>query len=193
VAGAPLESAQAIHELLSKSKALAVFSSDTLSSTAYATEEILLVLAVAGAAAYGILVRIALAIALLLAIVVFSYRQTTHAFPHGGGSYIVTKDNLERKPSLVAAPALLTGYILTVAASISAGVAAITSASESLSPYRVWLAVGAILLMVLANLRGVRESATIFAVPTYLFIGTMVLLLLLGLATWQEIGLRRSR
>ncbi len=186
--GNPLESAQAIHERLSKSKALAVFSSDALSSTAYATEEILLILVVAGTAAFNVLIPIGLAIALLLAIVVFSYRQTIHAYPHGGGSYIVTKDNLGRKPSLLAASALLTGYILTVAVSISAGVAAITSASESLLPYRIWIAVVAIMLMMLANLRGVRESGTIFAIPTYLFIGSMVGLLLVGFAAWSGIG-----
>ncbi len=187
--GDPLTSAHAIHERLSKSKALAVFSSDALSSTAYATEEIMLILVVAGAAAFNVLVPIGLAIALLLAIVVFSYRQTIHAYPLGGGSYIVTKDNMGRRPSLLAASALLTGYILTVAVSISAGVAAITSASETLYPYRIWIAVAAVVLMMLANLRGVRESGTIFAVPTYLFIGSMALLLLVGLAAWSGIGL----
>ncbi|HEU5422375.1 MAG TPA: APC family permease [Nitrolancea sp.] len=187
--GRPIESAQAIHERLTKTKALAVFSSDALSSTAYATEEILLLLVVAGAAAYRMVIPIGVAIAALLAIVVFSYRQTIHAYPQGGGSYIVTKDNLGRKPSLMAASALLTGYTLTVAVSISAGVAALTSASETLLPYRVWLAVGAIVLMMVANLRGVRESGTIFAVPTYLFIGAMVVLLLLGLAAWAGVGL----
>ncbi|MGA7669825.1 MAG: APC family permease [Nitrolancea sp.] len=186
--GNPLESAQAIHERLSKTKALAVFSSDALSSTAYATEEIMLILVVAGSAAFHVLVPIGLAIVLLLGIVVFSYRQTIHAYPHGGGSYIVTKDNLGKKPSLLAASALLTGYILTVAVSISAGVAAITSASGALLPYRIWIAVGAIILMMLANLRGVRESGTIFAVPTYLFIASMIGLLLIGLAAWSGIG-----
>ncbi|HET7034734.1 MAG TPA: APC family permease [Thermomicrobiaceae bacterium] len=187
--GRPIESAQAIHERLTKTKALAVFSSDALSSTAYATEEILLILVVAGAAAYRMVIPIGIAIAALLAIVVFSYRQTIHAYPQGGGSYIVTKDNLGRKPSLLAASALLTGYTLTVAVSISAGVAALTSASEALLPYRVWLALGAIVLMMVANLRGVRESGTIFAVPTYLFIGAMVILLALGLGAWAGIGL----
>jgi amino acid transporter len=186
--GNPIESAQAIHERLSKSKALAVFSSDALSSTAYATEEILLILVVAGAAAYTTLIPIGIAIAALLAIVVFSYRQTINAYPHGGGSYIVTKDNLGRKPSLVAASALLSGYILTVAVSVSAGVAAITSAVDGLSPFRVWIAAGAILLIMLANLRGVRESGTIFAIPTYLFIGSMVIILLLGFLAWSGLG-----
>jgi len=187
--GNPIESAQAIHERLSKSKALAVFSSDALSSTAYATEEILLILVVAGAAAYTTLIPIGIAIAALLGIVVFSYRQTINAYPNGGGSYIVTKDNLGRKPSLLAASALLSGYILTVAVSVSAGVAAMTSAVDGLVPYRVWLAVGAILLIMLANLRGVRESGTIFAVPTYLFIGCMVIILILGFLAWAGLGI----
>lgn len=186
--GNPIESAQAIHERLSKSKALAVFSSDALSSTAYATEEILLILVVAGAAAYTTLIPIGIAIAALLGIVVFSYRQTINAYPNGGGSYIVTKDNLGRKPSLLAASALLSGYILTVAVSVSAGVAAMTSAVDGLAPYRVWLAVGAILFIMLANLRGVRESGTIFAVPTYLFIGCMVIIILLGFLAWSGLG-----
>src|SRR6185437_3122499 len=187
--GSPIESAQAIHERLTKSKALAVFSSDALSSTAYATEEILLILVVAGAAAYTTLIPIGIAIAALLGIVVFSYRQTINAYPNGGGSYIVTKDNLGRKPSLLAASALLSGYILTVAVSVSAGVAAMTSAIDGLAPYRVWLAVVAILLIMLANLRGVRESGTIFAVPTYLFIGCMVIILLLGFLAWAHLGI----
>lgn len=187
--GNPIESAQAIHERLSKSKALAVFSSDALSSTAYATEEILLILVVAGAAAYTTLIPIGIAIAALLGIVVFSYRQTINAYPNGGGSYIVTKDNLGRKPSLLAASALLSGYILTVAVSVSAGVAAITSAVDGLDPYRVWLAVGAIFFIMLANLRGVRESGTIFAVPTYLFIGCMVIIILLGFLAWSGLGI----
>ncbi|HVX31221.1 MAG TPA: APC family permease [Nitrolancea sp.] len=187
--GNPIESAQAVHERLSKSKALAVFSSDALSSTAYATEEILLILVVAGAAAYTTLIPIGIAIAALLGIVVFSYRQTINAYPNGGGSYIVTKDNLGRKPSLLAASALLSGYILTVAVSVSAGVAAMTSAIDGLAPYRVWIAVGAILFIMLANLRGVRESGTIFAVPTYLFIGCMVVIILLGFLAWAGLGI----
>lgn len=187
--GAPLETAKAGHERLSKTKALAVLSSDALSSTAYATEEILLVLvAVVGLAAFDVLPGIGIAIVALLAIVVFSYRQTIHAYPGGGGAYIVSKENLGRTPSLLAGSALMTDYILTVAVSVSAGVAAITSAITSLYDYRVWLAVVIIALVTLLNLRGVRESGSIFAVPTYMFIASMSVLLVLGFATWA--GLR---
>ncbi|HEX7101020.1 MAG TPA: APC family permease [Nitrolancea sp.] len=186
--GRPLESSQAAHQHLSKIQALAVFSSDALSSTAYATEEILLVLVLAGSAAYNYVIPIGIAIAGLLAIVVFSYRQTVHAYPQGGGSYIVTKDNLGRSPSLLAASSLMTDYILTVAVSISAGVAAITSAFTGTRPYAVEIAVVAIVLIMVANLRGLQESGRIFAIPTYLFIGSMVVLIVLGFAGWLGIG-----
>ncbi|HET9017405.1 MAG TPA: APC family permease [Thermomicrobiaceae bacterium] len=189
VIGHPLQTSQAIHERLTKVKALAVLSSDALSSTAYATEEILLILVLAGSVAYRNLLPIGLGIAALLAIVVFSYRQTIHAYPQGGGSYIVTKDNLGTLPSLVAAAALMTDYTLTVAVSISAGVAAITSAAPSLQSYAVEIAVVAILVVTLVNLRGIRESGSIFAIPTYLFIVGMVVLLLLGFTSWLGIGL----
>ena len=191
--GRPLETSQAIHQRLSKVQALAVFSSDALSSTAYATEEILLILVLAGAVAYKYVIPIGLAIAALLAIVVFSYRQTVHAYPQGGGAYIVTKDNLGRAPSLLAASALLTDYILTVAVSISAGVAAITSAVGSTRPFAVLIAVVAIVLITIANLRGLRESGRIFAVPTYLFIAGMSILLVLGLLSWVGIGITPHR
>ncbi len=187
--GKPLETSEAIHQRLSKIQALAVFSSDALSSTAYATEEILLILVLAGSIAYNYVIPIGIAIAALLAIVVFSYRQTVHAYPQGGGAYIVTKDNLGRAPSLLAASALLTDYILTVAVSISAGVAAITSAVESTRPIAVEIAVVAIVLITIANLRGLRESGRIFAVPTYLFIAGMSILLVLGFASWIGIGI----
>jgi amino acid transporter len=186
--GRPLESAEAIHERLTKTKALAIFSSDAVSSTAYATEEILLVLVLAGAVAYNYLLPIGFAIVALLAIVAFSYRQTIHAYPQGGGSYIVTKDNLGTLPSLIAASALLTDYILTVAVSISSGIAQITSAVESLHPFRVELAVGAITVIALLNLRGIRESGSIFALPTYLFIGGMAVLIAMGAAAWAGLG-----
>ncbi|HZT09090.1 MAG TPA: APC family permease [Chloroflexota bacterium] len=180
--GEPLATAQLAHERLTKVKALAVFSSDALSSSAYATEEILLVLVLAGTGALSLTIPISIAIATLLAIVAFSYRQTIRAYPQGGGSYIVTKDNLGTWPSLVAASALLIDYVLTVAVSISAGVAAVTSAIPPLLPYTVELAVGFVILITLINLRGVRESGTIFAAPTYLFIGSIVLMLVAGIA-----------
>lgn len=183
IIGRPLHTAEAPHQRIGKVKALAVFSSDALSSTAYATEEILRVLILAGTAAYAFVVPIGAAIVALLAIVIFSYRQTIHAYPHGGGTYIVTKDNLGTGPALLAAAALLSDYVLTVAVSISAGVAAITSAFPSLYPYRVELAVTAILLLTVINLRGVRESATIFMLPTYAFIICVGALILLGLAS----------
>ncbi len=179
--GPPLTTAEEIHERLTKVKALAVFSSDALSSSAYATEEILWQLIAAGAAALTLSVPISLAIALLLAVVAFSYRQTVRAYPKGGGSYIVAKDNLGTGPALVAGAALLTDYILTVAVSISAGVAAVTSAFPALYPYRVPLGVAAITFMVLANLRGIRESGNIFAVPTYLFIFSFATMIVVGL------------
>jgi amino acid transporter len=175
--GAPMLRAQARHERLSKTVALAVFSSDALSSVAYATEEILLVLVSAGAGATHAAVPIALAIAGLLVVVAVSYQQTIHAYPGGGGAYIVSRDHLGTGPSLVAAAALLTDYVLTVAVSIAAGVAAVTSAFPELLAHRVPLALGFISAIALANLRGVRESGRIFAVPTYLFIATFALLL----------------
>jgi amino acid transporter len=191
--GRPLESSQAAHQHLSKVQALAVFSSDALSSTAYATEEILLILVLAGSAAYNYVIPIGIAIAALLGIVVFSYRQTVHAYPQGGGSYIVTKDNLGRSPSLLAASSLMTDYILTVAVSISAGVAAITSAFTGTRPYAVEIAVTAIVLIMIANLRGLQESGRIFAVPTYLFVFGMAILIVLGFAGWLGIGITPHR
>ena len=174
--GQPLASAELAHERLSKTKALAVLSSDALSSSAYAIDEILLVLMVAGAAALGLTVPLSLGIALLLAIVAFSYRQTIRTYPQGGGSYIVTKDNLGMVPSLVAAASLLVGYILTVAVSVSSGVAAVVSALPAAAPFTVQLALAFIVLITVVNLRGVRESGTILAAPTYLFIGSMFLM-----------------
>ena len=179
--GRPLASSQLIHERLSKTKALAVFASDALSSSSYATEEILRILVLAGAAALALTLPVALAIGVLLAIVAISYRQTIKAYPLGGGSYIVSKDNLGTWPALVAASSLLTSYVLTVAVSISAGVLALTSAVPFLHEYRVLLAVSFIALMTLINLRGVSESGTIFAAPTYLFIITAFGMIGLGL------------
>ncbi len=180
--GPPLPTSQLIHERISKVKGLAVFSSDALSSTAYATEEILIVLGAAGAGALALSVPIAVAIAGVLAVVAFSYYQTIHAYPSGGGAYIVAHDNLGLWPGLVAAAALLIDYVLTVSVSISSGVAAVTSAVPALYGQRVPLALLAIALVAIINLRGVRESATVFAVPTYLFIGIVGGLVVAGLA-----------
>ena len=181
IVGQPLANEQLAHERLSKRIALAVFSSDALSSVAYATEAILIALSVAGSAAYFYATPIAIGIALLLVTVAFSYRQTIHAYPRGGGTYIVSRENLGQVPSLVAASALLIDYVLTVAVSMSAAVAAITSAVHTLEPYRVELAIGLIGLVTLANLRGVKESGQLFAIPTYTFIGSMFLLIGVGL------------
>ena len=179
--GAPLPSAQMVHERLNKIQALAVFSSDALSSVAYATEEILLVLVLAGSAALGLSLPIALAIVGLLVIVVFSYYQTIHGYPSGGGAYIVAHENLGEGPGLVAAAALLTDYVLTVAVSISAGIAATTSAFPALLPWRIELCLIAIALIAWANMRGVRESGTLFSVPTYGFLVLFLSLIAVGL------------
>ncbi|MGQ9457449.1 MAG: APC family permease [Anaerolineae bacterium] len=184
--GPPLPTQRMAHERLGKVQALAVLSSDALSSVAYATEEILLVLVLGGSAALVLTWPVALAIAGLIVIVVTSYYQTVHAYPSGGGAYIVTKENLGTMPSLVAAAALLTDYVLTVAVSISAGVAAITSSFPILHPFRVELAVGLIAFITLVNLRGVRETGRVFAVPTYFFITIFFTLIGTGLvrALW---------
>jgi amino acid transporter len=170
IVGAPMPLAQARHERLSKPVALAVFASDPLSSVAYATEEILLVLALAGSLALSYSLPVAIGIAALLAIVVTSYRQTVAAYPHGGGAYIVAKDNIGRPAALTAAAALLVDYVLTVAVSVVAGIAALTSAVPLLHPYRVVLSILAVAAVALANLRGVRESGRLFAAPTYFFV-----------------------
>jgi amino acid transporter len=179
--GTPLPTARIIHERLSKVQALAVLSSDALSSVAYATEEILLVLVLAGSGALGLSLPIALLIAALLLIVASSYYQTVRAYPTGGGAYIVARENLGTLPSLVAGGALLTDYVLTVAVSISAGAAAITSAFPALYPWRVPLALAAVAFVTLVSLRGVRESGRVFAVPTYFFIVIVFLLIVTGL------------
>jgi amino acid transporter len=187
--GAPLSTAMTAHERITKVKALAVFASDALSSSAYATEEILLALVVAGT---GVLnqftLPVTLAIVALFAIVATAYRQTINAYPGGGGAYIVTRDNLGDVPALVAASSLLIGYVLTVAVSISAGVQAITSAVQVLRPYQVELAVFFVVFMTLVNLRGVRESANIFTVPTYVFIGAMFTMFAVGLVKALVLG-----
>src|SRR5438128_9526084 len=164
--GTPLPTAQQRHERLGKTTALAVFASDALSSVAYATEEILLVLILGGSVALSYSLPIAVAIAVLIAIVVSSYRQTIHAYPQGGGAYIVSKDNLGTCAGLVAGAALLIDYVLTVAVSVAAGVAAVTSAVPVLFRYRVWLCVAAVVVVAGANLRGIRESGNLVAGPT---------------------------
>jgi len=179
--GAPMPLAQARHERLNKTVALAVFASDPLSSVAYATEEILLVLTLGGAAALSYSLPVALGIAALLAVVVVSYRQTVAAYPQGGGAYLVAKDNIGQYPALVAAAALLVDYVLTVAVSVVAGIAALTSAVNWLHPYRIVLSVLAVIGIALGNLRGVRESGRLFAAPTYFFVGSIVSTIVFGL------------
>ncbi len=182
--GTPIPTAQARHERLGRITGLAVFASDNLSSVAYATEEILRVLILAGPAALSLGVPVSLAIALVIAVVITSYRQTIAQYPEGASDYIVAKDNLGVYPGLAAGAALLIDYTLTVAVSVSAGVAALTSAFPVLYPSRVYLGVGLVALIGVANLRGVRESGALFAVWSYLFIAGY--LVLLG---WGTVGL----
>ena len=168
--GRPLSTADAAHETIGKAIGLAVFASDALSSTAYATQEILVILAVAGTAAFGYVFPISIAIVALLVIVALSYEQVIHAYPDGGGAYIVAHDNLGKFYALIAASSLLTDYILTVSVSISSGVAQLVSAFPTFDQYRVPIAVAAVLLIMLINLRGVRESGAAIAIPSYFFI-----------------------
>jgi amino acid transporter len=181
--GKPIPSHLAHHERLSRITGLAVLSSDPLSSVAYATEEILRVLVLVGAGALSLATPIAFVIASILAIVVFSYRQTLYAYPSGGGAYIVAKENIGELPALVAAASLLIDYILTVAVSVAAGVAALTSAFPSWHVNRIEMTLGFVVLLMLGNLRGIRESGRIFAIPTYFFI--LCTLLLVGVGIWQ--------
>ncbi len=181
--GRPIPSHLAHHERFSRVTGLAVLSSDALSSVAYATEEILRVLLLAGAAALSLSAPIAGIIAVILVIVTISYRQTIHAYPGGGGAYIVVRDNIGRTPSLIAAAALLIDYVLTVAVSIASGVAAITSAFPSWHVNRVELALAFVVLLMIGNLRGLKESGQLFSIPTYFFIGGI--LLLIGAGAWQ--------
>lgn len=181
--GSPMETKRLKHEKLPKWKALAVFSSDALSSVAYATEEILLVLMLLGTGVFFFSLPIALAILVLLVVVTLSYRQIIYAFPSGGGAYVVARDHLSTTTSLVAGAALMIDYVLTVAVSISSGVAALTSAFPSLLPWKVDIAIALVLLLMVLNLRGITESATVFAYPTYLFI--ISVLVLIGAGGWQ--------
>jgi amino acid transporter len=182
VFGRPLASDEESEERLSVPKALAVFSSDNLSSVAYATEAIMFTLLAAGTAAFWLTIPISVLIVLILGIIVVSYRQTIRAYPGGGGSYIVAKENLGVLAGLIAAAALLTDYVLTVSVSVAAGVAAITSAFPgALSDLRVEIAAVAIVLVMLVNLRGIRESGTIFAIPTYVFLVAMLAMIAIGI------------
>jgi amino acid transporter len=186
VVGKPIPSHLAHHERLSRFTGLAVLSSDPLSSVAYATEEILRVLILVGMGALSLSSPIAFVIAAILAIVVFSYRQTIHAYPSGGGAYIVAKDNLGETPALVAAGALLIDYVLTVAVSIAAGVAAITSAFPEWHINRVEMTLGFVFVIMLGNLRGIRESGRIFALPTYFFVVSLLILIAVG--AWRAMS-----
>ncbi|MBE0681012.1 MAG: APC family permease [Anaerolineales bacterium] len=179
--GRPLSTADASHQTIGKLVGLAVFASDALSSTAYATQEILVILAAAGTMAFGIVFPISIAIVILLGIVTISYEQTIHAYPDGGGAYIVARDNLGELPALIAGASLLTDYILTVSVSIASGVAQIVSAFPMLYDYRVPLSVFFILFVMTMNLRGVKESGTAFAIPTYFFVTMMFLTVGTGL------------
>jgi len=175
--GRPLASHKAEHQLLPRYLALPVFSSDPLSSNAYATEEMMLVLVTAGASALAFRIPIAVAIATVLIIVIVSYRQTVRAYPSGGGSYIVAHENLGTIPGLVAAAALLIDYVLTVSVSVVAGMLAITSAAPALAEHKVIFSIGLVALVTLANLRGVKEAGTLFAIPTYGFVAMVYVML----------------
>lgn len=179
--GAPMRSENLGETLLPKRVALPIFSSDALSSVAYATEAILKVLTVGGLAYLYLTPWVALAVALLMTIVVVSYRQVIHAYPDGGGSYEVVRQNLGRGPGMVVAASLMVDYVMTVAVSVAAGVDNVISAVPSLNSQRVLLAVGCVAVLTLVNLRGVRESGRAFAVPTYLFIVGIIAMVGIGL------------
>src|SRR3990172_42751 len=173
--GRPLPTADAPHQTIGKAVGLAVFAGDALSSVAYAPQETLVILAAAGAAGFVYAFPIAVTVTILLAIVTISYQQTVHAYPGGGGAYIVARDNLGEVQAQTAGAALLIDYILLAAVAVSSGTAQIVSAYPFLLPYRVPLAIVLVLLIMLANLRGVRESGTAFAIPTYFFLATIFL------------------
>jgi amino acid transporter len=180
--GPPLHTDRLAHERLGKPTALAVFASDNLSSSAYATEEILRVaIPAVGVAAFSMVLPITLALLVVLGFLILSYRQTIKAYPSAGGAYIVTRDNFGLLPAQVAGVALLTDYVLTVSVSVAAGVSALSSAVPSLAPYTLWLSIAFVLLIAGGNLKGVRESGKIFAVPTYFFIANMAVLLFVGM------------
>ena len=186
IVGPRISNEHELHERIGPVKGLAVFASDNISSSAYASEEIMRVVALAGAGALALTMPLTMAIVLVLAIVVISYQQTIRAYPSGGGSYIVASDNLGRGAGLVAAAALLTDYVLTVAVSIAAGVAALTSILPGLFDLRVLVGVGFIVVLWLGNLRGIRESANVFAIPTYVYLVAIYGLLAFGL--WEVVS-----
>jgi amino acid transporter len=185
--GKPFPTSMDIHERLDKVRALAVFASDPISSNAYATEAIMSVLIVLGSQALALTWPIGLAVAGLVLMVIFSYIQTILHYPDGGGAYTVAKDNLGEFPSLLAAAALLTDYILTVSVSVSAGVRAVTSAFPETFDFRIHMAIFAIIFITWMNLRGVRESGTVFAIPTYAFVGGVLLTIIIGLARQMQL------
>jgi len=187
IIGKPFPTSMDAHERLDKIRALAVFASDPISSNAYATEAIMSVLILLGSQALPLTLPIGLAVAALVLLVIFSYIQTIMHYPDGGGAYTVAKDNLGQFPSLLAAAALLMDYILTVSVSVSAGVRAITSVFPEIFEYRVLIALAAIIILTWINLRGVRESGTVFAVPTYAFVGGVWLVIIIGLV--RSLGL----
>src|SRR3954471_15336206 len=181
--GPPLHTEELEHERLGRPTALAVFASDNLSSSAYATEEILRVLIPAiGIGAFALVTPITIAMLVVLAFLILSYRQTIKAYPTAGGAYMVTRDNFGLLPAQVAGVALLTDYVLTVSVSVAAGTDALTSAVSPLAPYHVFIAVGFIGIIAYGNLRGVKESGRVFAIPTYCFIAIMAVLITIGLA-----------
>ena len=186
IVGAPIPSHLAHHQRFSRITGLAVLSSDPLSSVAYATEEILRVLTIGGVAALSLVTPIGAIIATVLAVVVFSYRQTIYAYPNGGGAYIVAKENLGRAPSLIAAASLLIDYVLTVSVSIAAGVAAITSALPQWRMHAVALCLAFVVILMLGNLRGIRESGRLFAGPTYFFIVSILSMIAVG--AWRYVS-----
>ncbi|MCB0077724.1 MAG: APC family permease [Anaerolineales bacterium] len=182
--GEPFPNKAELHERLDKVRGLAVFASDPISSNAYATEAIMTVLVILGSGALNLTMPIAIGIAALIALVVFSYTQTILHYPGGGGSYIVTKDNLGTQPSLLAGAALLIDYVLTVAVSVSAGVRAVSSAFPAAHDHRVLIALLVILLITWMNLRGIRESGSVFAIPTYAFVVGVLLVIVIGLVRY---------
>jgi amino acid transporter len=184
--GKPIATSDAAHQAIGKLVGLAVFSSDALSSVAYGPQELMTILLLAGTAALHLTLPLVIGIVMLLAILTFSYEQTIHAYPGGGGAYIVARDNLGELPAQTAGAALLTDYILTVAVSISSGVLQLTSAYPILYPYRVEIAVAMILLIMVVNLRGVKESGITFAIPTYFFLSMMFVTLILGLVKYAS-------
>jgi amino acid transporter len=185
--GNPFPTSRDIHERLDKVRALAVFASDPISSNAYATEAIMSVLIVLGSGALRLTLPIGLMVAGLILLVIFSYIQTILHYPDGGGAYTVAKDNLGTFPSLIAGAALLTDYVLTVSVSVSAGVRAVTSAFPDTFPYRIEMAIAAIVVITWINLRGVRESGTVFAIPTYAFVGGVWVAILIGLGRYFQL------